>query len=236
MGLTAMTTRFAPLFRFSPVETPVHRIPTILKLLGLVASSILIFSGNPLVPAGTGIALAILALVSRIPLSAHLKNIRILFFYTAFILIFRFLGPIPTHEALLAGLMDSARYLGRLSLVLLAGTVFYETTSGLAIRNALYDIQHTLGRFFSRILRALRISRKPEFPDVALLLSLTISFIPRIFETWTVLNLAWDARGGKLHRGLPGAWKRFTVLVPLLLVSLLAVAAETDRAIRNRST
>ena len=231
-----MTARFAPLFRFNPVETPVHRIPTIMKLTGLVVSSILIFSGNFLVPAVTGVALAVLALVSRIPFSSHLKNLRILLFYAAFILVFRFIGPIPTHEALIAGLLDSAHYLGRLFLVLLAGTVFYETTSSLEIRNALYDIQRFAERAFTRMLRALRISRNPEFPDVALLLSLTISFIPRIFETWTVLNNAWDARGGKLHRGLPGAWKRFTVLVPLLIVSLLAVAAEMDRAIRNRST
>lgn len=231
-----MTTRFTPLFRFSPVETPVHRIPTILKLLGLVASSILVFSDNLLVPAGTGIGLAFLAFMSRIPFSAHLKNLRILVFYAAFILVFRFAGPIPAHEALISGLEDSARYLGRLFLILLAGTVFYETTSSLEIRNALYDMQRAGERAFTRILRALRISRKPELPDVALLLSLTISFIPRIFETWTILNLAWNARGGKLHRGISGAWKRFTVLVPLLIVSLLAVAAETDRAIRNRSS
>jgi len=221
-------------------RSPLRRIPAIAKLAFMLVVSFLAFANPLIIPAYTGIALVFLALFARLPISLHLKNIKILMWYTVFIVVFRFAGPLPTLAAWRTGLFDSGIYIGRLALVLLAGTIFYETTSTLEIRHALYSIQGALYSLGSRIFPKKgrndpsRDIPSPD-PDIALLFSLTISFIPRIFATWSSLNLAWNARGGNLDRGIVGAWRRSTILVPLLIVSLLEVASVTDRAIRNRS-
>lgn len=229
-----MTDSQSPLFRFNPVITPIHKIPALAKLCALIAVSIGAFCTELIVPLLAGVALVSLAMFAKIPLSSHLKNVRILLWYALFIIVFRFAGPLPPIDAIGKGLAESGLYLFRLALVLLAGTVFYETTSTLEIRNALYTIQNAIARVTRRF-RATGSKKTSHLPDVALLLSLTITFIPRIFDSWIRLNHSWDARGGNLHHGFRAAIKRITTLVPLLIISLLAVASDTDRAIRNRS-
>ncbi len=230
-----MTDRQSPLFRFNPVVTPIHRIPALAKLCALVAVSFGVFSTRLFVPFLAGGALVILAIFAKIPLSSHLKNGRILLWYALFVIVFRFAGPLPPIDAIEQGLAESGLYLFRLALILLAGTVFYETTSTLEIRNALYTIQNAIARMTRRF-RTKGSKKTVRVPDVALLLSLTITFIPRIFDSWIRLNHSWDARGGNLHHGFRASIHRITTLVPLLIISLLAVASDTDRAIRNRSS
>lgn len=226
-----------PLFCYHPAESPVHRIPACYKLAGLVVLTILVFSGPlPVLPVA-GLFVAILASAAHMPFRVIFRNICITLWYAAFIIMFRFIGPIPALDQFQKELAESGIYIARLFLVLLAGTVFYETTGTI-------EIFHTLKAFQSRLERIVYVISKPftgfsgkspDFPDIASLLSLTIAFIPRIFATWTALNRSWDARGGKHTRGLSGTWKRCTVLVPLLVISMLSTAANTDRAMRNRS-
>ena len=230
-----MSARLDPLFRYRPEATIIHRIPALMKLVGLAAAGVCAFLPNPVFPIACGLALIALALLARIPLAAHRQNARILFWYALAILFFRFAGPLPDAAALKSGLADSGIYLFRLALAVLAGTVFYETTSSLEIRQAIYRVQDALARIAGRLLPARLSPATRRYPDVALLLSLTISFIPRIFDAWSRLNRSWDARGGARDRSPRGAWKRLTTLIPLLIVTLLDVAAETDRAIQNRS-
>ena len=230
-----MSARFDSLFRYRPAETPVHRIPALIKLAGLAVAGMCAFLPNLAFPVACGLVLIVLAFIARIPLDAHRQNARILFWYALAILFFRFAGPLPDTAALKAELAESGIYLFRLALAVLAGTVFYETTSSLEIRHAIYRVQDTIARGATRLLPARHSPANRRYPDVAFLLSLTISFIPRIFDAWSRLNRSWDARGGKLNRSPRGAWKRLTTLIPLLIVTLLEVAAETDRAIQNRS-
>jgi energy-coupling factor transporter transmembrane protein EcfT len=229
-----MKARLSPLFRYNPVVTPVHRIPALAKLCALVAVSIGVFCAQLMYPLIAGGALVTLAILAKIPLSSHLKNVRILLWYALFIIVFRFAGPLPPIDAIEKGLAESGLYLFRLALILLAGTVFYETTSTLEIMNALYILQNVIARMTQRF-RTKGSKKTVRVPDIALLLSLTITFIPRIFDSWIRLNHSWDARGGNLHRGFRASIHRITTLVPLLIISLLAVACDTDRAIRNRS-
>lgn len=230
-----MSARFDPLFRYRPADTPIHRIPALLKFVGLAAAGVCAFLPYPVFPIACGFTLITLALLARIPLAAHRQNARILFWYALAILFFRFAGPLPDASALKLGLAESGIYLFRLALAVLAGTVFFETTSAMEIRHALYRVQDALARIARRILPARLSPATRRFPDVAFLLSLTISFIPRIFDAWSRLNRSWDARGGALDRSPRGAWKRLTTLIPLLIITLLDIAAETDRAIQNRS-
>jgi len=224
----------APLFRYRPADTPVHRLPAGLKLAGMFLVTVAVFSAGLPGLLASSAALAFLALLARIPASVHLRNLRILLSYALFILAFRLAGTGFEAAFLRRMLGETGTYLWQLSAVLLAGTLFYETTGTLEIRHCLAAVQLFFQRLANRLLRTFD-RPEAELPDIAFLLSLTISFIPRIFEAWTDLTRAWDARGGTLHRGLSGAWKRCTVLVPLLIAKLLSVAADTDRAIRNRS-
>ena len=230
-----MSARFDPLFRYRPADTVVHRIPALIKLAGLAAVGFCVFLPNTAFPIACGLALIALALIARIPLAAHRQNARILFWYALGILFFRFVGPLPDAAALKQDLAESGLYLFRLALAVLAGTVFYETTSALEIRHAIYRAQDALARVASRLLPARLSPAQRRYPDVAFLLSLSISFIPRIFDAWSRLNRSWDARGGARDRSPRGTVKRLTTLIPLLIVTLLDLAAETDRALQNRS-
>ena len=213
------------LFTYRPLSTAIHRAPAAVKLvaLGLATGLAFGFTALPLAVL-TGILLTLSA-AACIPVSTHLRNLRILFWYGVMILAFRLVGHELTVNALRPVVSATADYLWRLALVLAAGSLFYETTSSLEIR-------HTL----SAVRRAVcRIPGGSSLPDIGYLLSLTICFIPRIFHTWSALCQAWDARGGSLHRGLRGTWAKTSILLPLLVSSLLSAAADTEKAVRSRS-
>lgn len=221
------------LFAYRPGTTPVHRAHAGIKLVIYCAFSVAAFASAPgLSPTALLGALSafltVLALLARTPAGTVGRNAGILFWYALFILAFRIAGKEVSPEALRGELVFSGLYIWRLALVLFAGSVFYETTPNLEIRHTLSAFQRNIGRPFGLTLPF-------RLPDAGFLLSLTITFIPRVFETWTALELSWAARGGNRRRGLAGAVRKTAVLVPLLVSALLAVAADTDRAIRNRT-
>lgn len=224
-------TRNIPLFSYRPIRTPIHRIPGIIKLATMLVLDIAIFScASPILVVIT-VFLGITAIIARLRLAVILKNLRLLVSFGIFIVLFKIpFGTLDT-EALRDGLTDTALYLWQLAAVLYTGSLFYETTSSLEIHHALSSIQNLIFTVFRRLIR-----KKTHFPDIALLLSLTIHFIPRIFISWNVLNDAWDARGGNRTKGLRVYIRRLTHLVPLLIAKLLSVAIDTDLAIKNRTS
>ncbi len=236
MGPERVKGKNVTLFGYRPANTPIHRAPAIGKLAALAVSGVCAFAPHPAFPLAIGAILVIAAVLAKVPLSSHRRNLGIVLGYTVLIAAFRFIGPLPDGDTLIAGLAETGIYVSRLAIALLAGTVFYETTSSLDLRNALYGIQ----RLFARATRRLPYLRRAEADtpafDFALLFSLTISFIPRVFESWDSLNRSWDARGGKARRGVRGALARVSALIPLLIINLLGVASVTERAIRNRSS
>ena len=222
------------LFSYRPVETPIHRVPASIKLAAMLALDIAIFSPSqamlPPILGGITACIGIIAVFARLRPAVALKNLKILLSFGAFIVIFKFAFIPYNAEAILSGLRDSGIYLWQLGAVLFVGSVFYETTSSLEIHHALSAIQGAIEGGYHRILR-----KKARFPDIALQLSLTIHFIPRIFAAWNALNDAWDARGGNRTRGISSFIRRLTHLVPLLIAKLLSIAVDTDLAVRNRS-
>ncbi len=225
------------LFSYRSIRTVIHRVPAGVKLACMIASTGAVFSGSIPVLAGVSAILALGILLARTRPETIRNNIRIILLYGALIVAFKFAGVRPDRATLESGLIASGLYLWRLAAVLFAGTVFYETTSSLEIRHTLSALQNGIGWVFSPFTRLFRriSGRDPSFPDVALLLSLTINFIPRVFAAWNDLDRAWAARGGNARRGIGSAFRRFTVLVPALIALLLAVASDTEKAIRNRS-
>ena len=210
------------LFRYRSGETIIHRTPAGIKLAVMIAFTIAVFS--PLLPAliAASALLAVLAILARTQIETILSGAKLVLWYGLFIAAFRLIGKPLESVDVLAELRATALYTWQLAAVLLAGTLFYETTATTEIAHTLKTIQTTL-RW-----------RKP-LPDVAFLLSLTIGFIPRIFSAWDSLEKAWAAREGNRRYGPLSFFRRTTTLVPLLVLKLLSIANDTDRAIRNRS-
>lgn len=203
-------------------NTPVHRAPALLKLAIMLAVTAIVFSGITASLAVTSALIALVTVLAKTSAGTIARNVKIVFWYGIFVAVFRIAGKPLESSILLAEIRASAYYIWQLAVILLAGSVFFETTGTTEIGHALSSLQKA-------------VRWKAPLPDIAFLLSLTIGFIPRIFDAWVSLDKAWTARGGSLHRGIGGAFRRITTLVPLLVIRLMAIAADTDRAIRNRS-
>lgn len=225
------------LFSFRPDTTIIHRASALIKLPTMMGLTICIFQTSFPLLIGLTLSIFILSLIARVPLSSYKKNIRIILEYALIIIFFKIAGK-PLHWEIIHPLIrESLLYLWRLTLVFLTGSLFYETTSTLEIRYALTSIQSVIERAFSYITHKSghNTDKKNEIINFGLLLSLTISFIPRIFDTWTVMNRAWKARDGYKRSGITAVWRTWMVLIPALFIKLMAIASDTDRAIRNRS-
>ncbi|HNY20559.1 MAG TPA: energy-coupling factor transporter transmembrane component T [Treponemataceae bacterium] len=222
------------LFSYRPIQTPIHRVPATVKLAIMLTLDIAIFSCPLTILApilgGITLFLAITALVARLRPAVALKNLRILLSFGIFIVLFKFAFVAHNPESIRSGLLDTGIYLWQLGTVLFTGSIFYETTSSLEIHHALSAIQNVIAYGFNLITR-----KKARVPDIALQLSLTIHFIPRIFSAWNALNDAWDARGGNRNKNFASYLRRINHLVPLLIAKLLTVAIDTDLAVKNRS-
>lgn len=220
MGVRSRT--YIPLFRHQPGTTLIHRCPAGIKVLVLMILTVLVFSGDRLLLGSATAVVLTAAAVSRLSAGAFLRLVRIMLFYGIFIAIVRIPGK--ERSSWLFELAETGLYLWKLATVFTAGMVFFETTTGITVHRLLEHIRTALMRIVPVPL--------PDFPRA---FSLMLLFIPRIFDSWTALSRAWDARGGSLKRSLPRAIRKLVTLVPLLIISLLDVAATTDRAVRNRS-
>ncbi len=212
------------LFSYRPGSTVIHHLPAPVKLVLLVIFSAAVSGGPRELLTVASLFIFLVACAARLSVASVRSLIRIIIFYGLFIAIFSIGTGEPDHtyqERLYSTLL----YLWRLATLVTAGSVFYETTSATDVRHCLYALQKKCETLLARY-----AGRTVQFPDIALLLSLTVSFIPRIFSTWDSLNSAWLARGGSKNGP-----RKMGVLLPLLLIRLLYIAADTDRAVRNRS-
>jgi biotin transport system permease protein len=203
-------------------RTLLRKIPALVKLACMLVLTVVVFLDSPTTVFIACAFIAVSALLASLSVQTWLAILKTILMYGIFIALFRVIGKPLELEVIKNELIATAEYLFRLSCILVAGIVFYTTTGMTDISIALSSIQRKLGW-------------NDRLPDIALLLSLTVGFVPRILQTWKSLERSWNARGGSLLRGFPGAWKRMTTLIPLLVICLLAVAADTDKAIRSRS-
>lgn len=250
-------------FAYRSGATCVHRTNAAAKLVLLAVLTTLVFSGSVALLAVSSLCITAAALLARIPAANYRRIFVWIFWYALFILVFTAgtpYGAAPEIGIRSANGLFSVRlvrsiselafaffernglYLLRLAAALLAGTVFYETTGTLAIRDALDTMLSPAARAIDRMRRKDR-SGAPRMNarSIAFQLTLTIIFIPRVFASWTALNRAWDARGGKAGKHelrqiwRRHVWRRLTALVPALIMLLLESARDTARAMENRS-
>lgn len=213
------------LFTYAQTNSPLHRIPAIFKLAATAVLTATVFFLPVLGLEITTVILFSTAIIARIEPIRIKGTLKVIAVYAVFIGLVRYIGAPLNPESLLSIAKESGLYLWRLFLALGTGTILYATTSTLEIREAIEDVQEALPRI---------PGNSRNTPDFAFSLSLTITFIPRIFDTWYEISLAWNARGGNLSRNPAAAYRRMVHLVPHLLIRLLDMAAKTDQAIQNR--
>jgi len=218
-----------PLFAYRPGSSPVHRVPALVKLAlyALVATGALAVPPLALVPLAA--CLFAVSCLARLSPASLLGAARALLAYALAVAFFRVLGA--DKDELIPALSDAGVYLARLALILLGGSIFFETTSSCALRAGLESIQDAIQSIIERLPGP---TKRLRVPDLALSLSLTVSFIPRVFSAWEKVDRAYRVRAGN-GRGPRAAYRRICVLIPAMILALLAGAVDTDRALRNRS-
>jgi biotin transport system permease protein len=108
------------------------------------------------------------------------------------------------------GLKSGVIFALRISLSFASGALLFMTTTQTEIKRSL-----------SRLERSLHIERL----HLSLALSLMLGFIPRFFEVWEDVNLAWDARSGR--KGI----LRIAGVLPLVIEGMMEKAAEIAEAL-----
>lgn len=198
------------LFAYRKGNTPLHRMSAFVKLALLVALCLTTFAGSANVSFAfflsdlLGIArltFCFLVSVCLFILSEHkLSSIKAIKFVAILgVLVTAFsaicFGKSSANDAVLChykniiyieenGLFYGLLYTVRLFITSLSAQVIFETTSSLAIKDALC----TLEDFVAKILPAIK---KLHF---ALILTLAISFIPTVFAVWAQVQKACKAR------------------------------------------
>ncbi|MDR1575460.1 MAG: energy-coupling factor transporter transmembrane protein EcfT [Treponema sp.] len=239
-------------FSYQSGATVLHRAPAGLKLLALLLLSITAFSSLPGLLLSAALTCAA-SLAARIRPWKLLRGFRSLFILSLFVLIFTTVDPgaegvslgatspagprlplvIPFISA--QGFVDGILSGLRVTVSFAAGSLLFAVTTMRELRLSLSKAE----RAVSGLLRLLRNRARGEtagpppdgaFPTgrVSLAISVMLSFIPRFFELWETMHLACEGRSCK--RG----FRRFTLIMPLIIERMLEMAAETADALEAK--
>ena len=202
--------------QYYPSNSFVHKMDARVKLVLTLLFMVCIFFVVSFVGfAFITLFLLTVILVSRVPLKSVLKSIKgiiFLLFLTALLNVFFTKG----EEALWSwwkieiyqeGLIFAAKMLLRLTYLVIGSSVLTLTTTPV-------DLTHAV----ESLLKPLRIIRFPVH-EFALIMSLTLSFIPSLIEETDRIIRAQKARGADFDTG--GLVKRAKAFVPILIPLLV---------------
>lgn len=224
------------LFAYRRGNTLLHRFPALLKLVLLMALCIYAFKGGFLgsidkILSGSVIIQTVLSLIFSVTLFVlaganfsslkQLRSVLVLgFFMTVFSMMSFADGKIGIDKD---GLASGVLWTIRFFLSTLAAVSVFETTSSLQIKEALECIENGISKVI------------PPFKKLqsALVISLAINFIPKVFATWNRVLLAGKARSPK-KKGLILEIQIFFAEFKALFSCLLNQAETTRKAILNR--
>ena len=198
-------------------SSPLHRFPAGFKLLFLLLLSLASFFP------GTGLKtiillgiialiLVLLSIVAGTGPAALLRGSGPLFFIILAFFLFQAVDFSPPGIDP-GGLRETLIFCVRIATAFSAGTLLFSVTTTGEIRRALSKAENFMGL---------------EKLKLGLYISLMLGFLPRFFEIWEDINLAWKSRGGKKNLS------RLFVLVPLLVERMMKKAGETASAMESR--
>ena len=212
-------------------SSPLHRLPAGLKLVFLLLFSFAAFFPGPEVQSLTvlgviALVLVILSFIAGIGPRELLRGSGPLFLVVLAVFLLRgiefspggYPGSPEPRRALpfvfnTQGLLESVIFCGRIGTAFAAGTLLFAVTTSGEIKKSLSRAETTLH------LEKLRLG---------LSISLMLAFLPRFFEIWEELTLAWKSRSGKKNLS------RLLTLIPLLVERMMVKAAETASAMGAR--
>lgn len=204
------------LFSYTASDSIIHRTPAGLKILLLFCVPVTVL----LCPIEVCLVLIavfpILALVGKIRLLDFLRDLRPIVIYCMMIVSIDVLSYLLFHRNDEIVTQRSLHTILRLLCAIEATSVFFRTTSTFETGSALQTVERVLTFGKSRLV-------------LSGIFSLFLGFLPQIFATWSSLDLAYRARGGK-----KGISKALT-LFPLLITMSMKKATTTYLALLNRS-
>ncbi|MCI5829831.1 MAG: energy-coupling factor transporter transmembrane component T [Treponema sp.] len=154
-----------------------------------------------------------------------LKALPFVFILGLFVTALRMFYFIPKISFNADGFYSGLLYTARLFITTLTCQIIFETTSSAQIQDSLEKIENAFAKVIPPVKKL----------HAALLISLAINFIPMVFETWTKVKLASQARSNGKKNIFTASKTLFSQLDATL--SCLIFRAETKRkAILNRWT
>ena len=200
------------LFAYTKKDSVIHRAPCWLKLIILFAVPVTLHFTPIWVCAALIPTFLLIALIAGIGAGRFFRDLRPIVIYSLMIISIDVLSWLIFHRNDEIITKTSLYLILRLLCAVEATSVFFRTTS-------IYEITDMLSRIpFGKAGLA-----------VSGVLSLFLTFLPQIFATWSGLEEAYRARGGR--KGIAKA----VVLLPLLISLSINKARTTYLALLNRS-
>ena len=229
----------SPLFSYRKADTPLHKIPAIVKLAAQFVICIALFAkphsraAEVIIQLFCGVIIAASFVAAKIKIR-DLKKLSFVLVLGAFYAVFRVFSVASPALQENEGyklfyihtdrIADALLYIYRFFMGTLSAMIFFETTSSLQIKAAFEQLQEAIAKIFPPLRKL----------NPALTISLAINFIPQIFSTWNRIDRAAKAR---MPKGKKAAFfvKSLYAELTALLSCLISHAETTRRAIVNRS-
>ena len=197
--------------------TLLHKLPAGLKLIFLLLLSLAVFFTGPqfrgfVILGAISLILIILSFAARIGPLALLRGSRPLLLIVLAVFVIQGVEFSPlgfSHEGLLSALI----YCLRIALAFSSGALLFAVTTSGEIKKSITRLESFL---------------HVEKLRLGLHFSLMLGFLPRFFEIWEELNLAYKSRSGK------GLLPRLVTIIPILIERMMRKAAETASAMESR--
>ena len=197
--------------QYYPVDSPLHRLDPRVKLVGTFAYIVSLFLFQSFIGYAIAIAfLAIMIILSKVPFSYMVKGLKAIFFIlliTALLNMFLTPGRELTHigrfTITIEGLRTAIFMMLRLAFLVIGSSLMTLTT--------------TPGNLTDGIEKGLGWMKKFKFPvhEVAMMMSIALSFIPILLEETNIIMKAQQARGADFESG--NIVKRAKAMVPILV-------------------
>lgn len=218
--------------QYIPGNSILHRADPRTKMIWTFILMIALFTANNICGYVMMLAITgIILLVSGVPVSFTIKGIRpllIILAITAVINIFTYPGTtvllaVGTVKITLEGVLQAVIVAGRLSLMVILGSVLTLTTTPIALTDGL-----------EKMLRPLKRLRVPVH-EMAMMMSIALRFIPTLLDETDRIMKAQASRGADFDTGniLEKAKSFIPVLIPLF-VSAFKRADELATAMESR--
>jgi energy-coupling factor transporter transmembrane protein EcfT len=199
-----MALKQSSMFTYKTIKGPLHKVPALVKFLLLLPLSIFFMSLEAMYLAAGIVVFCVIAFLCRFSWREQITDLKPALFYALLMYALSIFSTLIDSGREISSLSflsvikpnaDFARISLRLVIIVQLSALLFRTTSLSELRDALFTIEFAIRRFFAKLFFQKKvISIHNSFSEQ---IALFLHFIPALFENWTLINLAWKARGGK---------------------------------------